>query len=107
MFCGGDSVHAAECAAHDQQIVEIIELRCVSALARIKGKTEVAETKKTFTSFIEHWGDDRQFMLYQFKTELVFFENLLVTPTFGSVELGDQWTSIFDTHLVDAILIAV
>jgi hypothetical protein len=37
----------------------------------------------------------------------MFFENLLVTPTFGSVELGDQWAAIFDAHLVDAVLIAV
>jgi hypothetical protein len=106
-FCGGDGVHAAECAAHDQQIVEIVELRCVPALARIKGKTEVTEMKKTFTALVKHWGDDRQFMFYQLKTELVLFENLLVTPTFGAVELGYQWTPLFDTHLIDAVLVAV
>jgi hypothetical protein len=106
-LCGGDGVYSAESPAHDQQIVEIVELRCVSALAWIKGKTEVSEMKKTFSAFVEHWGDDRQLMFHQLKTELVLFQNLLVTPTFGSVELGDQWTSIFDAYLVDAILVAV
>jgi hypothetical protein len=43
----------------------------------------------------------------QLEAELVLFHNLFGTPAFGTVKLGDQRLPFVDTHLVDAVLVAV
>ncbi|MNG11463.1 hypothetical protein D3C84_950090 [compost metagenome] len=37
----------------------------------------------------------------------MFLENRRIGPAVRAVELGDQWFRLFDTYLVDAVLVAV
>jgi hypothetical protein len=106
-FRGRNGVYAAQGASHDQQVVEIIELRGVASLPWIECKPEVAKVAQTFSSIVQEWSDDRQFVFYQLEAELVFFKDLLVTPSLWPIKLGNQWFSIFDANLVNPVFIAV
>ncbi len=50
---------------------------------------------------------DRQFILCQFNTESVFFEDAGIAPAFRAIELGDQISLALYPNLVDAVFIAV
>ena len=53
------------------------------------------------------WFNDRNFLFREFRGELVFLEDGSVTPAAGPIKLCDDRFIIFDSDLINAILIAV
>lgn len=102
-----DAVQATEQAAHDQQVVEVVKLRSVSALARVQGELEITVREQAVSIFVLQRGNHRQFVFDQLKTELVFLQNLRAAPPVGTVELDHQRIAILDADLVDPVFIAV
>jgi hypothetical protein len=56
---------------------------------------------------VDHRRDDRYVAFGEFEGELVLFENRFVGPALGTIELGDQRLGVFDTDLIDTVLVAV
>ncbi|MNJ69229.1 hypothetical protein D3C77_655560 [compost metagenome] len=56
---------------------------------------------------MDKWCHHGYFTIGQFSSEAVFFENCSVAPAIRAIELGDQRLGIFDTHLIDTVLVAV
>jgi hypothetical protein len=52
-------------------------------------------------------GHDRDLALGQCRDKRVLFQDLLIRPALGAVELGDQRRPVFHARLIDAVLIAV
>lgn len=46
-------------------------------------------------------------MVHQFEAEAVLLQDLLVAPAVGAVEFGDKRGALFDSNLVDPVLVAV
>ncbi len=49
----------------------------------------------------------RHIALSQFEGEAVLFEDGLVGPALGAIELGDQRLAVFDADLIHAVFVAV
>ncbi len=102
-----DGMHASQCSPHDQQVVQVVKLGGVTSLAGVEGITEAVKVEEAVAGFVNDRCNDRQFVLDQFKTESMLFNNLFVTPASGAVKLGDQRLTVFNAHLVNTIFITV
>lgn len=85
-----DMMNTPEQSSHNQQIIEIVEFRRTSSLAGIEGKAVPFVIKQAFPRLIGERRHHRQLLLYQFKTKLMFFQNLLITPALRAIKLSDQ-----------------
>lgn len=104
---GADAMDPAQQPAQDQQVVQVVELRGVSTLARIQGEAKAVVVKETLAASVGAWSYHRQFMFRQFKTEGVLFDDLAVAPAAGAVKLGNDGLAVFNPNLVNAVLVAV
>src|SRR5512135_550411 len=94
-------------APEDQQVVQVVELRGVSPLTRVKGKMETLVAEDALTLGVAPWRHHRQLLPGQFEAEAVLFPDLVGAPASRAVELGDQRLGIRDADLIDAVLVAV
>ncbi len=104
---GPDPVHPPQHSPQNQQIVQIVELRGVTALLRVEGKGKVVIMEQAFTSLIAPGDHHRQLVASQLKGQIMFLNNLLPAPATRAVELGDQRFAVLNPHLVDPVLVAV
>ena len=91
-------------------MIEVIEFRRTTTLARIDCKPEVvmATEGRIFRVRIYHRRRyHRNFMIKQKLGKAMLFVDLRHTPAVGSIELDDDRVFIFDAYLVDAIFIAI
>ncbi len=102
-----DAVDPSQQAAHDQKIVQIVELGGVPPFSRVEGKAEVAVTKQAFALPIGQRGDDRELVLGQFYRKSMFFDDLFVGPAVGAIEFNDQRFGIFDPDLINPVFVTV
>ena len=103
----GDGMHAPQGAAHDQEVVEVVEFRSVAALARVQGKAEALVMEEAVSLFIDNWRDDRQLVFCEFVTEAVFFDNLFITPASRAVKFDNQRVAVLYADLVDPVFVTV
>jgi hypothetical protein len=96
MHEGARRTHALDAAvklAQGMEIIEVIQLRGVTAPARVQRETKplpVADTGAAALPADMQRGDYRQFLVHQGETEFVFLGELGVAPAFRAVELGNQ-----------------
>src|SRR5690606_5017381 len=103
---GADRMHASEQLPEAVELVEIARLGCPPATPgeQRKAKTCMLEQGLAVTRQRSHHGN---FPLGQFQAELVLFEDGLVAPAVGTVELRNQRCFVLDAHLINAVFIAV
>jgi hypothetical protein len=63
--------------------------------------------EEALSLFVDNWSDDRQFVLYEFETEPVLLDDLLIAPAFWTVEFDDQRVAVLYPDLVDPVFITV
>ena len=51
--------------------------------------------------------DNRNLLLRKFRRKTVFLENGIITPATGTIKLRDDRFIVFDSDLINAVLIAV
>jgi hypothetical protein len=100
-------MHAPQGPTHDQEVVEVVELRGVAALTWIQGEAKALIMEEALSLFVDNWSDDRQFVLYEFETEPVLLDDLLIAPASRAVEFDDQRVVVLYPDLVDPVFIAV
>jgi len=100
-------MHTPQSTPHDQEVVEVVELRGVAALAWIQGEAKALIMEEALSLFVDNWSDDRQFVLYEFETEPVLLDDLLIAPAFWTVEFDDQRVAVLYPDLVDPVFITV
>ncbi|MNI65455.1 hypothetical protein D3C73_1209660 [compost metagenome] len=101
-----DRMQAPEQLAQAIELVEVARLRCSAATAGEQGETETVVFVQGFT-VVDQRRHDRHLAVGEFGGELVLFQNRFVAPALRPVELGDQRLGVFDTDLIDAVLVAV
>ena len=88
------------------KLIEVARLRRAAATARKQGEAETCVFEQAL-AVVDQRGDHRYIALGQFEGEAVFFQDRLVGPALGAIELGDQRFGVFDAHLVHAVFVAV
>ncbi|MNH08055.1 hypothetical protein D3C79_674600 [compost metagenome] len=56
---------------------------------------------------VNKWRHYRDFTFGQLGGEGMLFEDRCIGPAVWAIELGNQRFSVFDAHLIDAVLVAV
>ncbi|MND95644.1 hypothetical protein D3C80_879040 [compost metagenome] len=103
---GADPMQTAEQLPKAIQLIEVARLWCTATAAREQGEAKAAVFEQGLV-VVDKWRDHRHFAFGQFSGKAVLLEDRRVGPAVRAVELGDQWFSPFDTHLVDPVLVAV
>jgi hypothetical protein len=103
-------VNTADEAAQLMQMIEIIELRCATTLARIYRKHEIIVHRQGRILVIDadyQWGYHRDFIIEEELGEAMLLVYLLFAPAIRPIEFDDYRLIVFDANLVDAILVTV
>ena len=99
-------MHAPECATQPEQVIKVVELRCMTSPAGKSGNQKALRLLQC-RAVNFHRRNNGQTVINQFLSEGMLFQNLLAGPAPRPVELDDDRVGFFDAYLIDAILITV
>ena len=101
-----DLMHAPDKPSHPFQMIQVVQLKLTPTGRREKGKTILLCVMQRLT-VVDAGGNNGNFSVGQFLTELVFFQNLLVCPALGPVEFHNKALLFIANELINAVFIAV
>ena len=104
---GPHGVHAREGAAEHQQVVGVVELRCVTAAARKQREEQPGMPVQGLAGGVRQRRHHGQLRRRQLTAEGVLLADLRLAPARQPVELHDQGLRVLDADLVDPVLVAV
>ncbi len=98
----GASHEAAELLKH----VEVVEFRRTAAASRKHREAKIVDVQQRLAVDLD-WRDHGKVMFREFEAEGVLLEDRLVTPAIRAIELDDDRCTVFDTDLVNPVLIRI
>ena len=101
-----DEMYPGDEATELPEQFEIIEVRRAAAAAGIHRHAEVPDLVQR-TAVDTEGRDDRYLLLRELRRKPVLFQYRLVGPAVRAIEFRNDGVVVVDTHLVDAILVAV
>ena len=101
-----NAMQPAQCAPEPQQMIKIIQLRCMSATTR-KDCYQKTLCLVECGALNRRWRDNRKTVINQLLSEGVLFQNLLAGPTLWPIELHDDRVSFFEAYLIYPVFIAI
>lgn len=103
---GADRMQSAKQLAEAIELVEVARLRRAAAAAGEQGEAEAGVLEQRLA--VMHQRRHQWYFAFgQLGRVGVLFEDRLVAPAAGAIELGDQRLAVFDAYLVDPVLVAI
>ena len=101
------AVHAPQHTAEPAQVFRIVQFGGATATTRVEGEAVTLKVAQGLARRIRERCDYRDFLGGQFLGKVMLLLNGGVIPATRAVKLGDQKAPFGQTHLIDAVFIAV